>query len=66
MAVSLGDLSDFADAFAIDGLEAYDSLDAAYERRDEIHGLIERVTREQVTDAVLEQLLKAISGRGDQ
>ena len=59
VAISLGDLDDFAETLAVDGLETDGSPAAAYERRDEIHGLIERVTRERETDALLDQLLEA-------
>jgi crotonobetainyl-CoA:carnitine CoA-transferase CaiB-like acyl-CoA transferase len=59
VAISLGDLDDFADALAVEGLAEYDSPAAAYEHRDEIHDLIEAVTRERETDGLLDQLLEA-------
>jgi|AntDeeMinimDraft_5_1070356.scaffolds.fasta_scaffold03839_3 crotonobetainyl-CoA:carnitine CoA-transferase CaiB-like acyl-CoA transferase len=59
VAISLGNLDDFADALAVEGFAEYDSATGAYEHRDEIHDLIEAVTREQETDGLLDQLLAA-------
>ncbi|MFA9517889.1 CaiB/BaiF CoA transferase family protein [Halopenitus sp. H-Gu1] len=59
IAVSLGDLDDFADALEMDGFGEYDSPKDAYEYRDEIHETIETVTRTRETEALLDQLLEA-------
>lgn len=59
VAVSLGDLDDFGEALSVDDLDEYDSLGAAYEHRDEMHDVIEALTRERETDTLLDELLEA-------
>jgi crotonobetainyl-CoA:carnitine CoA-transferase CaiB-like acyl-CoA transferase len=59
VAISIGDVEQFASELAIDELAEYDTETAVYDHRAEIHDLIEAVTSKQATEEVLDLLLDA-------
>jgi len=59
LAIGMSPLGRVVETFDLDGLEDYESQEAAFENRDEIHDTIEAHTRERPTDELVDALAEA-------